>query len=355
MTTTTHSGEAGLWRRMAGCWRALLGKADPAGDRPVAAPRPDGRRRAARFTLLETAWEDAPRPAPPGTTLFAVGDVHGFAEHLDALLTALTGPVREARERGDDVHLVFVGDYVNRGPSSLGVLDRLPGVAAELDVAVHLLRGNHDRLLLDLLDGAEPDPTCLAEWLRKGGDPVLRELGLEEAGAAGQELPALVAAMRQRLGPDRPELLRGLAASWRCGEWLFVHAGVDPASPLEAQDPAGWLTLREPFLTGAGWVHGFAVLHGHTVRGPEVLPHRVAVDSGAYRTGVLTAAQVAGGRLRFLSVADRKDLAAFRALPGPRQGRRFRKSALHSSAVAAGTRAAAKRRRQHSPAKTPEP
>jgi hypothetical protein len=91
--------------------------------------------------------------------------------------------------------------------------------------------------------------------------------------------------------------------------------------------------MREPFLSGAGWAHEFAVVHGHTVRGPEVLPHRVAVDSGAYRTGVLTAAEITGDRLRFRSVADRRNLAAFRALPGPRrqQGRRFATAALQAA------------------------
>jgi serine/threonine protein phosphatase 1 len=281
------------------------------------------------FTLLETAWEDAPRPTPPGTTLFAVGDVHGHAAHLDALLAGLARPVREARERGDDVHLVLVGDYVDRGPSSLGTLDRLPAISAELGVDVRLLRGNHDRLLSDLLTAAEPDPEHLAQWLRKGGGSVVRELGLEAAPAGRRHSrpSTLIAALRERLGPARLGLLGRLADSWRCGAWLFVHAGVDPVRSLDAQDRAAWLTMREPFLSGAKWAHDFVVVHGHTVRGPEVLPHRVAVDSGAYRTGVLTAAEITGGRLRFRSVADRRNLASFRALPGSRQGRRFVRTA----------------------------
>ncbi len=303
------------------------------------------------FTLLQTEWEDAPRPAPAGTTLFAVGDVHGQAAHLDVLLAVLADPIREAKGRGEDVHLVLVGDYVNRGPSSLGTLDRLPNVAAELGADVHLLRGNHDRLLSDLLAEPEPDPKRLAEWLRKGGNAVVRELGLEpaRAGRRHSRPSTLVAAVRERLGPARRDLLLGgLADSWRCGAWLFVHAGVDPVRPLEAQDPAAWLTTREPFLSGEGWAHDFAVVHGHTVRGPEVLPHRVAVDSGAYRTGVLTAAEITGDRLRFRSVADRRNLASFRALPGPRrqQGRRFATTALRGSrapAVAARPRKAAER------------
>ena len=296
------------------------------------------------FSLLETDWEDAPRPAPPGTTLFAVGDIHGHAPHLDALLAALAGPVREAKGRGDAVHLVFVGDYVDRGPSSVGTLDRLPEVAAELGgVDVHLLRGNHDRLLADLLTAAEPDPELLARWLRKGGGGVVRELGLEPP-AAGRRLSCpstLVAALRERLGPTRLSVLGGLADSWRCGDWLFVHAGVDPVRSLDAQDRAAWLTVREPFLSGAKWAHDFAVVHGHTVRGPEVLPHRVAVDSGAYRTGVLTAAEIAGARVRFRSVADRRNLASFRALPGARQGRRFERTALRPAVPPRGGRATA--------------
>ena len=83
------------------------------------------------------------------------------------------------------------------------------------------------------------------------------------------------------------------------------------------------LWLREPFLSGRDWRQPFTVVHGHTIRGPEVLRHRIAIDSGAYRTGVLTAVQLAGERLRFFCVTSDAKLKAFKKLPGVAQQRRF--------------------------------
>jgi serine/threonine protein phosphatase 1 len=267
-----------------------------------------------------SAWEPAPRPAPAGVALFAVGDVHGYREHLEALLGLIDAAATPARGRGDAAHLVLIGDYVDRGPDSLGVLDRVLALREAWGPALHPLRGNHDRLLADLASadrGRGGAAGTLEEWRRKGGDRVLRELGLRPA-------PSSVPALRERLGPERRALLvDGLLPSWRSGAWLFVHAGVHPRQPLEAQRASDWLTLREPFLAGAGWSHDFAVVHGHTVRGPEVLPHRVGIDSGCYRTGVLTAVEIAGDRLRFLCVSERPDLTLLADLPGGRQARAF--------------------------------
>lgn len=277
--------------------------------------------------LFETSWEPAPYSAPRGTTLFAVGDIHGHAAHLDAMLAALAAPMAAARVRDGRAELVMLGDYVDRGPSSLPVLDRLLRLGREqgADTGLHLLRGNHDRLLMDLLNAAGDDEAeaALARWCRKGGDTVLSELGLPAAGIPVRPAGEIAAVVREGLGAERRALLAGLRDAWCCGEWLFVHGGIDPGRPVEAQDHADWLELREPFLSGPGWRHGFAVVHGHSIRGPEVLAHRVAVDSGTYRTGVLSAVEIAGARLRFLCVADRSDLTEFLALPGLCQGRSF--------------------------------
>lgn len=277
--------------------------------------------------LFETRWEPAPHLAPRGTTLLAVGDIHGHAAHLDAMLAALDAPMAAARVCGGRTELVMLGDYVDRGPSSLAVLDRLLRLGREwrADSGLHLLRGNHDRLLIDLLyaPGDEAAEAALARWCRKGGDTVLRELGLSAAEVLARSAGEIAVVVSEGLGAERRALLASLRYAWRCGDWLFVHGGVDPGRPVGAQDRAAWLELREPFLSGPGWRHGFAVVHGHSIRGPEVLAHRVAVDSGTYRTGVLSAVEITGARLRFLCVADRSDLTEFLALPGPCQGRTF--------------------------------
>lgn len=268
-----------------------------------------------------SAWEPAPRPAPEGTVLLAIGDVHGHLAQLDALLAVLEAPVASARARGDSVQLVLVGDYIDRGPASLGVLDRVAELGQAWGPDLHCLLGNHDELLLRLL--ASPRDILLHGWRRKGGDTVLRELGITKPELWARRARKVAARLRERLGPERLRTLEGLLPAWRCGEWLFVHAGVDPRAPLEAQRPRSWLSLREPFLSATSWPHPFAVVHGHTVRGPEVLPHRVAIDSGVYRTGVLTALEIAGWRLRFHCVSDGRGLAPLDALPGALQERQF--------------------------------
>ena len=144
-----------------------------------------------------------------------------------------------------------------------------------------------------------PHDVLLRDWRRRAATRPARA----RRGARGElwfrRARSAAALLRERLGPERLHLLRRLAPAWRCGDWVFVHAGIDPRRPLEAQRPESWLTLREPFLSGRVWPHDFAVVHGHTVRGPELLPHRVAIDSGVYRTGVLTAVEITGNLLRF--------------------------------------------------------
>ena len=266
-------------------------------------------------------WEAAPRPAPAGTTLLAVGDVHGHLAHLDAMLATLIRSAEAASARGHAVELVLVGDYIDRGPASLGVLDRVAELATSWGSGLHALQGNHDELLTRLL--TRPRDVLLREWRRKGGDTVLRELGIGKGELWVRSARSIAARLQERLGPQRLHVLQSLQRAWRCGDWLFVHAGVDPRAPLVEQRQQSWLTLREPFLAGRRWLHEFAVVHGHTVRGPEVLPHRVAIDSGVYRTGVLTAIEIAGASLRFLCVTDRKDLGALRSLPSASQQRQF--------------------------------
>jgi diadenosine tetraphosphatase ApaH/serine/threonine PP2A family protein phosphatase len=133
----------------------------------------------------------------------------------------------------------------------------------------------------------------------------------------------LSATLHARLGPERAELLRSLDLAWRCGDYLFTHAGIAPTRPLEAQDPPAWLTMREPFLTGERWSHPFAVVHGHTIRGPEVLPHRIGIDSGVYRTGLLTMLELREQRLRFHCVGPLPPAQALAGLPCMEQPRSF--------------------------------
>lgn len=276
-----------------------------------------------RLASFGTDYEPAPRPAPPGVALFAIGDIHGHLAHFRALLEVLGLAIEQARGDGHEAHLVTIGDYIDRGPSALGVLEALTGIDRELGVPVHRLRGNHDQYLIDFLLAPEPDPDLYVTWLANGGDLTLAEMGAGHDAQVGTNLGALRETVRASLPASVVTLLASLDTGWRCGDWLFVHAGIEPARPLDQQAEARWLSIREPFLSGRDWRHDLTVVHGHTIRGPEVMPHRVGIDSGAYRTGVLTAVEIVGERLRFHCVTDRHDLARFMALPASAQGRRF--------------------------------
>jgi serine/threonine protein phosphatase 1 len=267
-------------------------------------------------------WEPAPRRTPPDTTLLAIGDVHGCAAHLDAMLVVLAGLIAETRAQGRRCEVVLLGDYVDRGPDSPGVLARLPGLGERMGVPVHLLRGNHDQFLLDML-GANPSHDELGLWCWNGGDTTLAQLGVTADELRDADLSEVAARLRDRLGPAVVEVLERLSLHHRIGNYLFVHAGVHPRRGLELQGIDELLWIREPFLETPTWPHPFAVVHGHTVLGPEVRPHRVGLDSGCFVTGVLTAVELADDRLRFHGVTSDPSLTAFRQMLEPAPGRVF--------------------------------
>jgi serine/threonine protein phosphatase 1 len=275
------------------------------------------------FHGFRSIWEEAPRPTPPVSMLLAIGDVHGFAGHLDAMLAWLRPEIAAARAHGLDVALVLIGDYVDRGPASMPVLRRIPWLDRELGIPVHALRGNHDQYLIEFLTAERPSFELLEFWCGNGGDTTLAELGIDEKAILTRKPAELAARARAAAGPEVMALLGRLELSWQAGEYVFAHAGIHPDKSLPAHGLQELLWLREPFLGARHWPHPFAVVHGHTIRGPEVRPHRVAIDSGCYRTGVLTAVQLAGERLRFWCVASDSRLKAFRRLPGLEQKRTF--------------------------------
>ena len=272
---------------------------------------------------FRSGWEAAPQAMPPDSTAFVIGDVHGHREHLDAMLGLLGPEIGRAHERGIACQLVLVGDYVDRGPCSIGTLRRVAGLLDAQGIPVHALCGNHDRYLIEFLFGEPPNPESLEVWSGNGGLTTLAELGIDAAGLVAGDPVGLAARARAAAGPEAVAVLRRLELYRTIGGYVCVHAGINPGRPLGEHGRGEFLWLREPFLGGRGWKHPFTAVHGHTIRGPEVLPHRIAVDSGVYRTGVLSAVQLSGNRLRFLCITSEPKLKAFKRLPGLDQPRRF--------------------------------
>ncbi|HJV25792.1 MAG TPA: metallophosphoesterase family protein [Aromatoleum sp.] len=237
---------------------------------------------------------------PPGTVVYAIGDIHGRLDLLDALLQgiALDAGLRQAERRV----LVYLGDYVSRGAHSRGVVDRVIGWRpAGFEVVA--LKGNHEEAMLRFLDG---ELFVGGHWMGHGGVDTLAQYGVVPEDPARRDtdtLEHLRTRLREAVPPTHLALLRSLAASHREGDYLFVHAGVQPGVPLDEQSERDFVWIRNRFLV-SDRDHGAVVVHGHCIsEQPEVRHNRIGIDTGAYRSGVLTCLVLDGVERSFLQTA----------------------------------------------------
>lgn len=231
-----------------------------------------------------------------GYRAYAVGDIHGRLDLLDGLLAQIQD---DQRDRNDDARplLVLLGDLIDRGPDSRGVVDRVLGGALP-GFQTLALCGNHEEALLRLLD--EVEPGLLERWLHFGGDACVRSYGDDPARLSALAEADAVARLRQLIPPAHQDFLRSLADTFRFGDYLFVHAGIRPGIPLDRQQPADLRWIREPFLSDPR-DHGMLVVHGHSITDdPDVRANRIGIDTGAYRRGALTALVVDGSERGWL-------------------------------------------------------
>lgn len=257
-----------------------------------------------RIVAETTPWQPAPRPLDAGRTVFAIGDVHAHADHLWALHERIAGIIAlelaESQAAGL-VSVVWLGDYVDRGWQPLQALDLVAAGLGLPDVEEIRLIGNHEVYLIEAATGEDLSLPRLLNWWRFGGEETLKTLAPD---ARIEEPAELAAALADSLGGERLAFLQSLALQHRIGDYLFVHAGISPERPLEAQTEQDLLWIREPFLSGRDWPHPVTVVHGHTPEGPTALPHRIGVDSGVFASGRLSAVELRGGRLRFISTQE---------------------------------------------------
>jgi serine/threonine protein phosphatase 1 len=240
--------------------------------------------------------EAAPR-LPQGVRAYAVGDVHGQLHLLDDILSRIDAD-RQANPADSSVE-VFLGDYVDRGPDSAGVIDRLIGRAEEANHPCIFLCGNHEVYVTSFLS----DPAILPEWLHNGGMTTLASYGVD-AMAPPQDEHAIQEAFRAAFPERHRAFLAGLDLMHRIGDVVFVHAGIRPGVAPEDQAADDLLLIRQEFLRHTKPLP-VRVVHGHTpMREPEATPWRVSVDTGAFATGRLTCAVLEDDAVRFLSTAD---------------------------------------------------
>lgn len=238
--------------------------------------------------LKDRLGQDAPQafdPVAPGQPFYGIGDIHGCAGLLERLLGQLT----------PGVPVVCVGDYVDRGEQSAAVLrllSRRPDTVC--------LRGNHEQMMLDFL--TRPQKVGRV-WLRNGGLQTLASFGVKGVtiGTTGAALDAASAALREAMGQDLIAWMDALPGLYQSGTVAVVHAGADPAVPMASQD-AKTLFWGHPEFNRRERTDGIWVMHGHTIVPEPVAEHgKIAIDTGAYATGRLTAALVAEGEVQFLS------------------------------------------------------
>jgi len=245
---------------------------------------------------------------PPGLRLYAIGDVHGRTDLLADMHQRIAGDL--ARRPVADWRVIHLGDYIDRGPDSAGTLELL----LEYQGEGHgdFLIGNHDRFLLDFL--ADPEGEDFDLWLMNGGIKTLDSFGIDgmlmayssEEDACLRLRDTLIAAMR----PGLCEFLGGLQRMLHYGDYMFVHAGVRPGTPLDEQSDHDLLWMREPFLSSRE-DHGAVIVHGHTpLEAVEVRPNRIGIDTGAVFTGNLTCLVLEGAERALLGADGPEPLAA---------------------------------------------
>ena len=246
------------------------------------------------------------RPSgPKGRRAYAVGDIHGRIDLLDALLEKIHADM-ESRAPAETL-LVFVGDLIDRGPSSAEVVERLRTYRRQGVRTVFLL-GNHEEVLLRILDG---DSSLIASWLRFGGAQCLASYGVDQLQLTGLSDSQIIRKVRGAVPPEHVEFLKSFVDTCRFGDYLFVHAGIRPGVELHDQDQSDLRWIREPFLLDER-AHGFVVVHGHTINTEvEEKLNRIGIDTGAFATGVLTALGIEGADRWYL------DTKAFADVPVP--------------------------------------
>lgn len=220
--------------------------------------------------------------------IYAIGDVHGC---LDALL-ALEEKIKAdaAPQAALQPLIVYLGDYVDRGPASAAVIEHLANQRHADGIERITLCGNHDDTFLNFI----ADPRQNRRWLDYGGDATLRSYGLELADYLdhGDDLHALGEDLRARVPAHHVAFLQALPIALLSGSRLFVHAGIQPGVPLPVQGDYDMMWIREPFLSeGPGLP--VTVIHGHTAgREPVFAAGRICIDTTCYATGRLTALKV---------------------------------------------------------------
>lgn len=238
-------------------------------------------------------------PAPPrlprvpsGTRYYAIGDIHGRRDLLEIMITSIEGDI--ARSPECDHRIILLGDLVDRGPDSAGVVAYTRAWQTLRNVRV--LAGNHEEMFL----AAFERPEALRHFLKHGGDETLLSYGVSQTDLATLTLDQLFDLLPRVIPQSERDYIASFEPMIIAGDYVFVHAGIDPAAPLAEQKRSDLLWIREAFLRHEGPLEK-VVVHGHTIFDRVVdCGNRIGIDTGAFRSGVLTALVLEGDQRRIL-------------------------------------------------------
>jgi serine/threonine protein phosphatase 1 len=251
-------------------------------------------------TLLKKLFKSkTPAPAliglPENHRLYCIGDIHG---RLD-LLSAIHKKIAKNAAQFDGIKtLVYLGDYIDRGEHSKGVIDCLLEDSFT-DFKKVFLMGNHEQVLLQFL--LINDPATAQDWFKFGGLATLASYGVEIRGIPTlKDLDRLRNEFTEKLPASHNEFFKRLSLHYETEGYFFVHAGIKPKVKLNQQQPEDMLWIREEFLNSTLF-HGKVIVHGHTVTAtPDIMPNRIGLDTGAYSSGKLTCAVFENTHFSFL-------------------------------------------------------
>ena len=249
---------------------------------------------------LRQLWSPKPvRPlpqVPPGERVYAIGDIHGRLDLLAAL--AATIEADDTARGAAKTTIVLLGDLIDRGPESAGVIAFARDWRARR--AVRLICGNHEEKFLQSFDDAD----IFRNFLRYGGDETILSYPVDAAAFRAADFDEARALMAEAVPREDIEFIADFEDFVLIGDYLFVHAGIRPGAVIEDQSLKDLRWIREPFLGHTGW-HGHMVVHGHSISAePEVNANRIGIDTGAYMSGRLTALALEGERRWLIETAE---------------------------------------------------
>jgi len=248
------------------------------------------------FDALRNLFGSKPKPAsrlaavPEGTRYYLIGDIHGRLDLYEAAIDGIEADIAAAP--GLDHHIVLLGDLVDRGPDSAGVINRTRDWQTRRNVRV--LAGNHEQMFLDSFE----NPDIMRHFFKHGGRETVLSYGLSTKQFTKMTLEELFEAIPEIVPRDHIEYIESFEDYIVAGDYMFVHAGIDPAHPIAEQDRKDLLWIRDRFLSHEGPLEK-VVVHGHTIF-DQVMDcgNRIGIDTGAFRSGVLTVLVLEGEQKR---------------------------------------------------------